>query len=136
MTDALKLDARNTLTVEELSAALSRRGSPERRILVRIPTEGVESRIATQPSVDVVSANFGFDWDHGYLFMRPRVALTLAGDGLARERKLSRDRGEALALIWMAATDKRIDAAEKIRSIRRTLKGFGFDFGPEDLGDD
>ena len=97
-----------------------------------IPIKTMNGSVGGKPFVEVKSALAGWDWDKGKLLIYPNQPVHIVGDTYEAEKKASRDKGEALAFIWMTTSSKQLDHSQKLRAIRQTLRRFGFNHGLDD----
>lgn len=111
------------MRVSELKRILERMRDDDE---VVIPIATMAGSVGPKPTVSVTSALQGNDWDRGKLMICTEAPLHIAGDVYAEEQKRARDKGEALAFIWMSCGSRSLDDKQKLAAIRRTIKRFGF----------
>ena len=87
--------------------------------------------IGPHHAVPVVGLHNGFDWDSGRLFVVAERELRPVDEAFEAEKKRSRDRGEALAFLWMTMSNKDMDHKQKVRVAKQQLKRFGYTFRDE-----
>lgn len=110
-------------TVARLKAMLERLRDEDRLV---VPVKTMAGSVGPKPCVAVTGVYSGIDWDRGKLMIGTAEPLHVAGDVYQEEQKRARDKGEALAFLWMTASDKRLTDAQKLTAFRATLKRFGF----------
>ena len=111
------------MKVRELKALIARLRDDDEIV---IPIKPMNVSVGGQAYLKVESVYAGFDWDHGKVFITPERPVHEADDAYKAEQKTSRDKGEALAFLWMHVTNKSLDDAQKLRAVRATIKRFGF----------
>lgn len=98
---------------------------------VVVPVKTMSGSVGGHPFVHVKSVHAGHAWDAGKVFIYPEQDVHIVGDKYQAEQKQARDKGEALAFIWMTAKDRRLEPRQKLNAIRHTLRRFGFNHGIE-----
>ena len=111
------------MKVSELKSRLENMRDDD-EVVIRIQT--MAGSVGPLPTVSVTSAHAGFDWDRGKVFLKTEQDVHIAGEVYEKEQKSSRDKGEALAFIWMTMANNKIPEAEKIKGVKATIKRFGF----------
>lgn len=91
-----------------------------------IPIVTMAGSVGGRATVSLKGMYSGFDWERGKVFCEPETPVHLVGEHYQDEKKRSRDKGEALAFLWMTATNKSLTDAQKLKAFRSTLKRFGF----------
>lgn len=110
---------REPMTAHQLRDVLSRCGDNVVRFC--IPAELPHATIGPAPSVRVVQAAMGFDWDQGTMFLYPEQPLTtLTPDDLEEVKRLRRE-GQSWAMHkayerWYAEYDALVDMAIQLRA--------------------
>lgn len=118
------------MRVSEFRAALERRTPSDD--LVVIPVETMAVSVGPTPTVSIQGIAGGFDWNQGKLLLIPEGKLHRCDEVYQKEQTSSRDKGQALAFIWMSARNKSLTADQRLRAINATLRRFGFNHGLED----
>lgn len=111
------------MKVRDLKSIIER--LPDDNELV-IRVDRMAGSVGGLPTVEVKGFYNGFDWDRGSTLIEPAETLHVGGEQYASERKAIRDKGEAIAFIWMNVSNKTLSDTEKLRAVRATIKRFGF----------
>lgn len=114
---------RDPVTFEQFAQVIARAldGRGVRRVV--IPVKCAHATIGSTPSVPVVAASLGFDWDQGTLFIDPQTPVTLLAPEDLENMKLARKEGQSWAVQrayerWQVEKD---DLVETINKLRTTL---------------
>lgn len=112
---------RKPQTVEQLAMTILRAVETSRSLTrIAVPVELAHSTLGPRPTVALVGAAQGFDWDQGTLFLQPEQPLTpLTPDELA-EIKQCRADGQSWAVHkaherWQLERDELVDTIIKLR---------------------
>ena len=111
------------MKVRDLKAIIDRFRDDD-ELVVSVKT--LHGTIGPRPSIGVQSINAGFDWERGQVIITPKKIVHVGGEEFEEARKVAHNQAEALGFIWMAVTNKNMDAQQKLNAVKRTLRLRGF----------
>lgn len=112
-------DEKTALTVRALTELLKSAEGTRRmdnKIVVRRHT--LHAAIGGAPTVDVIGAFHGFDWDDGSTFMHTAIPMTAADAAFLEEQQAARKASEDLGWVWLTVRDEKLSDAEKVRRLQ------------------